>query len=288
MPERPAAAHLLAAGLLVYLYHIFASLNHMKKSTGTLVVWKDGTRIDVISHYAEFPHPGGGGPRGKIAGYSKASRLRLVKRLTTITEKALKNSLFITLTYHKTQVPHEKLKRDLKHFVQLLRRNHPNDSGVWRIEAQKRGSPHYHILHFGERGGKRFLPHAWISERWNRIAEPGNLLHLESGTSVERCSGARAIGGYIAKYVGKPEEPGRTLEGIGRHWGVYGRSKIPVSETELIPLDAGVDREIIGDWLSDQPGSGAHCRRASRFTPRNADVRRSARQYLTFDDAGHL
>ncbi len=248
-----------------------------EKSTGCLVVYENGLRVDVHAYYTPFKSKGGGGVRGVVGGYSKASRLRLIKKLTSLDVAAVRRSLVVTLTYHKTKVEHVTLKSDLKSFFRAVRRNYPAYSGLWKLEPQKRGSPHYHILLFPPSRG--YIPHGWIAERWNGIAEPGNRNHLEAGTEIRSAKDARSIGAYLSKYVGKPIRPssGTDFKDIGRFWGEHNRAQLPVSKVKHIRLFGDDPRKRIESLLRDQPGAGAHCGRATRFTRTNGETR----EYLT-------
>ncbi len=199
---------------------------------GTLHVYEEGTRIDIQCPYTPGRKQIGGGIRSKISSFSRASRLRLIKLLSSLRQESVIKSKLITLTYHEK---HEHIKRDLKHFKQFLHRTDPDSSGIWRLEYQERGTPHFHLLHFG-----RYIPHAVIGATWNRIADPTNVLHRAAGTEIRSCRDANAVGPYLCEYLGKVEEnrgvrdPTGANDGMGRQWGVYRRSSLPVSNIKVL------------------------------------------------------
>lgn len=238
----------------------------MATTDGWAVVYEDGSRVDIISNFTSFKAPGGGGRRGEISGFSQASRLRLLKLISSLNRDALEKSFFITLTYHKTHIKHEKLKRDLKHFIQKIRRNYPEHSGIWKLEFQKRGSPHYHLLHFG--GTTRYISYEWIAKGWNGIADPGNTDHLAAGTQIKGVDNAQHATWYFVEYFGKGYAGSNEFyeQFPGRVWGVYNRKQLPVSKVSFIPLSEGRDRELIHRTLQDQPGGGTNCSRCTIFT----------------------
>ncbi|MCP5005959.1 MAG: hypothetical protein GY941_18780 [Planctomycetes bacterium] len=215
---------------------------------GTLHVYEEGTRIDIQCPYTPGRKQIGGGRRSKISSFSRASRLRLIKLLSSLRQESVINSKLITLTYHEK---YEHIKRDLKHFKQFLHRFDSNCSGIWRLEYQKRGTPHFHLLHFG-----RYIPHADIGAAWNRIADPTNVFHGKAGTEIRSCRDVNAVGPYLCKYLGKLEDhraihdADGTYESMGRLWGVYRRSGLPVSNIKVLHVPWSQASQAIETELS--------------------------------------
>lgn len=56
---------------------------------------------------------------------------------------------FVTLTYPAKFPTVSRAKRDLKVFQQRLIRRFPGSGGIWKLEPQERGAPHYHLLIWG-------------------------------------------------------------------------------------------------------------------------------------------
>lgn len=161
----------------------------------------------------------------------------------------MRTALFLTLTYRRQHVEPDECKRNLKAFIATLRRNYPNSSGIWKLEFQERGTPHYHLLVF-----EKFIDHTWVAESWSRIAESSHPDHVRAGTQVKRVHDRASAGAYIGKYMGKLAD-GRDIPGDGPHasygrfWGTYNRDRLPISEPVIIPLDGARARQIIGDAL---------------------------------------
>jgi len=219
--------------------------------TGHLRVWKDGTRVDVISHYTNFGKRRGGGQRGKVdPGFSPQSRKRLFDLLNTLNEHAMRKALFVTLTYKRDYVKPKEVKSNLKSFIQSIRRNYPLHSGIWKLEFQRRGSPHFHIIVFG-----RYIPHDWVAVQWNRIAENGDRDHLRAGTEVRAVKDRRSACAYVGKYMGKLAKE-EAKEHVGRLWGVFNRKALPVSRVEIIALNGSKARDIISEWGPGIVGHG--------------------------------
>lgn len=89
----------------------------------------------------------GGGGRGACSGFSDASRRRLI-RLTSMWNFEGQYMHFVTLTYPGVWAADWRVwKNDLRVFKQWLTRSLPSlVGGVWRVEFQKRGAPHFHLL----------------------------------------------------------------------------------------------------------------------------------------------
>jgi hypothetical protein len=80
-----------------------------------------------------------GGKRGKISGFSPASRRRLLRKLAKTRCDCLPH--FVTLTY-PDRFPRDaqRWKRDLDALLKRLRRLFPASAGVWKLEVKERQS----------------------------------------------------------------------------------------------------------------------------------------------------
>lgn len=202
----------------------------------------------------------GGGLRKHIRDFSADSRRRLQRRLAMINEMETKLPDFLTLTYPaEYSGDWREWKRHLHNFIKALVRRWPELWGVWRLEFQKRGAPHFHFLLFdgpnlvalevldGNRNNKRrtiadpLSDHnkeifKWISETWYRIVGSGDPRHLAAGTRIEPIQSWNGVRHYTAKYLAKlPEEGGfvpAEYDGTGRFWGVIGKARWKVSMFE--------------------------------------------------------
>ena len=138
--------------------------------------------------------------RGTIQGFSRASRRRLLARLQEVDQRRLLHRpLMVTLTYPKDwPASPEVWKADLRAFGKRLRRRYPDAAIIWRLEAQERGAPHYHLLVFGV----RFLPHEWVGQAWAEITG-GNA---GACARVERVRSWRGVVSYASKYLAKLDD----------------------------------------------------------------------------------
>lgn len=181
----------------------------------------------------------GGGRRGKVQSFSKSARRRLLRLLATVEKKSL--PVFITLTY-PGEYPHEwkTWKRHLDTFCKRLVRRYPGCGLVWRIEPQKRGAPHYHLLVWN--AGNVLHLRKWVADAWFSVVNSGDVRHAKAGTRTEAIRSSRGVMSYAAKYLGKlPDTPSLEdwQDGIGRWWGVRQAENIPWARkiVRLLPPD---------------------------------------------------
>jgi hypothetical protein len=175
---------------------------------------------------------GFGGVRGAVAGFTKASRHRMLQFLQTIDREKCGMPLFVTLTY-PGEWPGDprRWKRDLDVWLARLKRAHLAAWAVWRLEPQRRGAPHYHLLVFG----LQMLAKEWLSRTWFEVVGSGDDRHLRAGTQVQRVESWRRVIGYAAKYLAKEvsELPKAWRNGVGRWWGIHRRKLAPREAMEV-------------------------------------------------------
>lgn len=173
-----------------------------------------------------------GGIRGEVKGFSAASRRRLMRTIASVKRDA-QLPLFITLTYPNSFPDARSSKKHLDTFWKRFNRAFPGHGSIWKLEPQKRGAPHYHILTWGLEPGDpiNFIPAAWYE-----IAGGGDIKHLHwhmgalgNQHCVQQVYSHNGVMRYASKYLGKTFE----VEGwqkVGRYWGVVNRENIPFGE----------------------------------------------------------
>ena len=89
--------------------------------------------------------------RSVVSKFSFKSRRRLLIAYAKINKTKLKKPKMLTLTYPSTYSDNFQVwKKNLDEFVAFnLCRLLPNIFVMWKLEPQKRGAPHYHLLIFG-------------------------------------------------------------------------------------------------------------------------------------------
>jgi len=142
-----------------------------------------------------------------------------------------------------------------------FKRRFAHGAFIWRMELQKNGTPHLHLIVFGV----PFIAHQWVAKSWYEIAGTDNPDHLAAGTEVRRVASYKNALAYAAKYAAKLPDS-QTGDTEGRVWGVIGRGKIPVHliQWELEPSgEARLARFIRNLAYSRSGGAGK-----SEYPPR--------------------
>lgn len=191
--------------------------------------------------------------RGKISEFSPKSRYRLFKILAKLDRKLKRDPLFISLTYHhgheRSQRP---TKSQLHHFLVCLKRQDPNVEYIWRIELQKRGAPHYHLIIFPDLEKKYFDNSAYyriVSLLWHEIADPKSRKHKEYGCKITTIHNYREACMYLSKYIAKVDSTPGAPE-LGRHWGASRNLPIKIMYTiEVSDREARKTMEKIKLWF---------------------------------------
>lgn len=160
------------------------SLAHIPpRPTATVTVARGGRYLKVKS--LSYLEGKGGGKRGKVVGFSRGSRSRMMDRLACVQSGELPK--FITLGL-PDGVPYDNpsIKRHLDCVLKRLRRQFPECGGLWRVEYQPRKSgedvgkwkPHVHLLVWG-------LPWSWKDEKSSQLHWTFELGKISSWDSVK-------------------------------------------------------------------------------------------------------
>lgn len=176
----------------------------------------------------------GGGRRGRVVGFSKASRRRLLRKLSRLDDTRPK---FITLTYPSEYPDAQTAKRHLRAFLQRVRRRVPEASAVWRLEFQDRGAPHFHLLCYNW----PYISFETVKSWWSEII--GVIDSQPLFVRVEQVRSKRGTMYYASKYMSKPTA--RPAAGAffnydaylyaGRVWGVFNAGFLPLA-TQLYQI----------------------------------------------------
>jgi hypothetical protein len=180
-----------------------------------------------------------------ITEFSPASRRRLMRLLNSINRDESHLPFFITLTYHENwPETRRERKGHLDALQKRMERVYGKFAAVWRLEFQRRGAPHYHLLLFldpeqiisytggGRRSHRRsalLKLRSHVAWMWNEIVDPSDFAHFQAGTSVEEIRSWKGVNSYAAKYLGKLETLRAGVEPPGRFWGIWRRDLLPIS-----------------------------------------------------------
>ena len=183
----------------------------------------------------------GGGARGDIQAFSAASRKRLFQELHKLIFKSV---TFITLTYpEKFPTSSEVYKAHLKEWRRRFERRFGKVQGVWRLEFQGRGAPHFHIMYLD----CPFIPIHDLCWEWKSITHTYDMAHEQNGVDLKLITDAkesRLIAKYLSKYIAKVDK--RTVkdgrEHTGRYWGRW--NIIPECKMEFEITDWEAERIV--------------------------------------------
>lgn len=236
------------------------------------------SQVIMYPGYSEFKSPlpsrcnwatASRGNRKSITAFSPRARNNLLKKLFSLSQQP---SIFITLTYPQYfPADSHEWKRHLDNFRRVFMEKFPSSWFYWKLEPQRRGAPHYHLLgNLGEEINLHLL-RKYIANLWFAVCDTGDFRHLCAGTSVEQLSpSAKGIQAYTSKYIGKVDT---TLYAgwahPGRFWGIIGRVNLPevisiaytISKREFYTI-----RRMVKRWLKGlSPGSRKYSRRIVRM-----------------------
>lgn len=210
---------------------------------GQAEFWRGGGLVKVVTptvrgHAVKPPHTV---QRGVIRQFSAQSRRRLLRAIATVLKGVL--PIFVTLTYPAEWPGDEReWKRHLDAVWKRIRRRWPKASAFWRLEFQKRGAPHFHLLLYNvswaeltasDPDGRR-----WLDRAWYEVVGSGDEKHLLAGVRTEKVKSFKGVMFYASKYIAKlPDGIGEDGEsGVGRFWGVMGRDTMPWAQRVVYRL----------------------------------------------------
>lgn len=184
-----------------------------------------GLRVSVSTPISFRPRSGGG-VRGEVVGFSRASARRF-RDLLFRYECLRGNCYSVTLTIRNALSPIVWRRNCDVYFRRLVRRG---DCGFWRVELQRRGTPHLHCLFWSSNVG--LLRSDWL-DVWGVSSDPD---HVKHACLIEE-SGNSAWLGYMAAHAVKHKKD--QLGWKGRQWGVVGRKFLSLRPMSVVdvPLD---------------------------------------------------
>lgn len=176
--------------------------------------------------------PPGGGQRGKVTVFSAGSRRRLLQKTARL---EIEKAVFITLTYPQRFPSGSDAKKHLRALFERLRRRYPKSSAMWRLEYQKRGAPHFHLIFFN----LPFLPFKTLRTWWSEIISD-YVDDDQPFVRIELIRSARGAMYYVSKYVAKVTDDGLfnilTYPHAGRWWGVFNKDYLPWATRQIIRI----------------------------------------------------
>lgn len=172
--------------------------------------------------------------RRPITGFSRGSRYRMIKMISSIDVDQMPPPLFVTLTYPARYPRRTRtIVRDLRWWLEACKRD-GIDANVWRIEFQKRGAPHFHFLLWPDphSGTSRARLARNMRKRWRRVVRAYVDRDTAKGRLVNVQECWDAIG--VLWYMTKPEPEGYSWF-KGRRWG--SSRNLPTRSLAKVSLD---------------------------------------------------
>lgn len=204
-----------------------------KPNEGKITFWMEGRLLKASKPKKAAPavkdHK-----RGVVKGFSKRSRVRMRQKIAML--RRSENPKLITLTYPSEYPAARASKRDLDVFEKRFRRRFIKAGMVWKLEPQKRGAPHFHIMVWGVNKIPLEFLRLWVSKAWYDVVGSGDERHLKAGTRVEDIRSRHGAMAYVAKYLGKEVDAADWHE-PGRFWGVIGAENLPWAEAVTVSLN---------------------------------------------------
>jgi len=160
--------------------------------------------------------------RGAIYEFSKRSRFRMFQLMAKLKTKLTVQPFFVSLTYHYGFSAAEDIHvQHFHNFLTQLRLFDEHVQYIWRLEFQKRGAPHFHLIIFPSNFIKpsyRPTYEAKVSSIWHSISNPDSKAHERYGCKITSIKNYSMACAYISKYAAKVDESTSTST-KGKQWG---------------------------------------------------------------------
>ena len=166
--------------------------------------------------------------RGKVERFTNQSRRRLFKQLLKLNTGHEYH--FITLTYPKEySLDFAVWKADLHKLSSGLRYHYPKIGFIWKLEYQKRGAPHFHLLAYIPSVHHIKELRDTVRKSWRKIIGETSTRSFQYSVQVDAVQDIKASVFYLALYQTKDLNE-RTDIPSGRVWGIYGRKHLPTGD----------------------------------------------------------
>lgn len=219
----------------------------------TLTTYTDGRWIEIKQ--PSFGAVSGGGQRGAVTTFSAQSRKRFMKKIYILQSSS--RCLWVTLTQPSAFVGSIAARRMAKLWTARVRRAYPMACGLWRIQPQKRGAPHFHVMVYGipDAGLDVKSVRVALSKMWTAVVvggiENGSQLSAKSrgqiaryGCDVAEMDTSTGVQRYASRYLSRTDAVGNDAV-RGRQWGVFNRDALPVSDTDTVTVSRAVAQNVV-------------------------------------------
>lgn len=150
-----------------------------------------------------------GSGRSSIKEFSAKSRKNMLDTVSRL--DWLVPAQFITLTYHDNVRNAKRAKRDLRAFLKRIFRRYGSVASLWKMEPQKRGAWHFHLIVFQ----LPYISKKEILAHWRAVAGDISITQVK----IEPIQSAKKARSYTAKYCAKPITRDRVTALLMLLWG---------------------------------------------------------------------
>ncbi len=222
----------------------------------------------------------GGGRRGNVTEYSRAARLRHLRHLAQIRPDLMPPEPYmVTLTYPDEYPGKSGFRgsprsddldpskgtghpdtstawQHLRVLLQRAQRRNVISEFEWRLEFQKRGAPHFHVIVWASSStGSARTPaqlQAVLSAWWKQTVASDHPWHLTYGVKVTAGRDQKRALRYLSKYVSKEDHSGSGYR--GRRWGHSRGVRTEPLETVTFIHDQEevLARRVVRKWMRAQ------------------------------------
>jgi hypothetical protein len=200
--------------------YLFSSVPYLTTPI-TLNFYQNSIHVSGLSEIV--PHdPPPDRKKNDIVSFSKNSRRRMIKLVSTIQFFSYYKTFFVTLTYHEDWNSNPRFsKNHLDRYLKSIKQFLPSIDYIWRLEEQERGAPHYHILFFlrekiSTADNKKL--NSLFTSAWIKIKDCKCHYCRHYGIDVQSIESTSKLISYVSKYSAKQNE-NKPASLIGRRWG---------------------------------------------------------------------
>ena len=188
-----------------------------------------------------------------IKSFSKKSRKHLFEIFNKLNYSKYGIPLFLSATWHNDAPDTmREIKSTLKKFRQMLDRKFNSFHYIWKLEYQKRGAPHFHILLFPLNPDDIFYSEEnekFIKDKWLQLKSCKCKHCKEYGMKVISCYTRKMSVAYISKEIAKVQDRYEDHD-LGR---IFGTSQNMKSEAiKTLKLNEDVWNKIIDIKLEEK------------------------------------
>jgi len=250
----------------------------------------------------------GGGIRGEVVGFSRASRKRLLEFMAKVRYDT--QLIFLTLTYpdHFPQ-SEDAWEAHFEAFRRRFERRFPQWRCIWRKEMKMRKSgdfkgffaPHWHFLVWSDSSGNPTtwevmvesygkkvkktvsglseIVEDWALLAWSQIVASDDMKHKIYGCFACAVRNRRHAYSYVSKYIAKEDDDNLA---VGRRWGRIGTFDTSESDSVVLSKKEYIEyRRLVRSFVKSRE---RHKPRKDHYAPKIA--RQSPDKGMTVFGAG--